>query len=1001
MFRGRAEIWGALARGQSILFVLIVALLVPAAPVAAGAEMPKRVLILSSEDPNLPAITILTQAIRSTLMNGSPGRVQFYNEAQDNFRILNEKYEEEMVGFLRRKYEGEKIDLIFALAVPALKFLLKHQSELFPDTPIIFFVHDEREVAGLNLGPNVTGVWGKAELSPTLDIALALHPATQRVVVVTGNAYQDKFWMAEAQKEFRAYESRVEFTYLTNITIQELRRKLASLPKQSIVIYLSFQSDSANNSYSAPEGLSFVAPSSSDPIYGVTQTEFGHGIVGGSLLSYEVLGTRAAELGLRIMAGESPRNIPTQTVPSVAMFDWRELRRWGISEQNLPPGSIVRFKELTNWQYYKWHIVGTVSLCILEALLIMWLLVSLARRRKAEQESERFAQLAKAEHRHLDEVVSNTPGIVWESRVVSDTGTRKIEFVNNYVETMLGYSVEECLSTPDFWLSIIIEEDREASARGIAAILAGGKEGVQQFRCARKDGRVLWAEAHLVAICDETGQAVGLRGVAMDITERKRAEKALRESEHRFQLVSQATKDILYEWNLQTDFVWWNDSAMRSVFGYPLEEMRHDFNWWEERLHPEDKDRIDVSVSEALGGVEQMWENEYRFRKMDNSYAYVYHRAFIVRGEGGNALRVIGSLMDFTERKQAEEKLRSALTEVNQLKNQLEEENIYLQEEIKLEHNFTEIVGHSDAIKYVLFKIEQVAATDTTVLIMGETGTGKELVARAIHSESRRRDRPLVKVNCAALSASLIESELFGHEKGSFTGAAARKIGRFELASGATIFLDEIGELPLELQSKLLRVIQEGEFERLGSSKTIHADVRVIAATNRKLETEVHKGHFREDLWYRLNVFPITMPPLSQRREDIPLLVEHYVRRLSKKLGKEITSISPATLNTLRDYSWPGNVRELANVVERAVINTQGEVLRVVDEFEAVQVEELELSKKTLEEMEREYISGVLSETGWRIEGPNGAARILGLNPSTLRTRMSKLGIQKPKHSLV
>jgi chemotaxis protein methyltransferase CheR len=245
------------------------------------------------------------------------------------------------------------------------------------------------------------------------------------------------------------------------------------------------------------------------------------------------------------------------------------------------------------------------------------------------------------------------------------------------------------------------------------------------------------------------------------------------------------------------------------------------------------------------------------------------------------------------------------------------------------------------------------------------------------------------------LSPTLVESELFGHEKGAFTGATARKLGRFELANGATIFLDEIGELPLDLQSKLLRVIQEGEFERLGSSKTIRVDARIIAATNRNLKMAVEQGLFREDLWYRLNVFPITVPPLRDRKEDIPGLVEHFVRRFSQKVGKRISSISPSSLRVIQDYAWPGNVRELANVLERAVINTQGTVLRIVDDFEKPQVEKQSQSDKTLEEMEKEYIIRILENTGWRIDGRKGAARILGLNPSTLRTRMAKLGIQK------
>jgi transcriptional regulator with GAF, ATPase, and Fis domain len=344
------------------------------------------------------------------------------------------------------------------------------------------------------------------------------------------------------------------------------------------------------------------------------------------------------------------------------------------------------------------------------------------------------------------------------------------------------------------------------------------------------------------------------------------------------------------------------------------------------------------------------------------------------------------------ERQQLERALQEANDQLQQLKNQLEAENIYLQQELQLDEKFGEIVGQSDAIKYVLFKITQVAPTDTTVLITGETGTGKELVARAIHGASSRKDRPLIKVNCGALSPTLIESELFGHEKGAFTGAVGRKQGRFELAHGGTIFLDEIGELPPELQVKLLRVIQESEFERLGGNKTIKVDVRIIAATNRNLKLEVDQGTFREDLWYRINVYPITMPPLRQRKEDIPLLVEHFVNMYARKFSKDISSISPRTMEDLQAHSWPGNIRELANVIERAVIHTHGSVLQVIDHFKPV----AEVAPTgTLEEVERDYIIRTLENTGWRIEGPHGAAKVLGLNPSTLRTRMLKLGIQR------
>jgi len=337
----------------------------------------------------------------------------------------------------------------------------------------------------------------------------------------------------------------------------------------------------------------------------------------------------------------------------------------------------------------------------------------------------------------------------------------------------------------------------------------------------------------------------------------------------------------------------------------------------------------------------------------------------------------------------------AALYEIKKLKEQLEAERAYLQEEIKLEYNHENIIGQSNAINYVFYKIEQIAGTDTNVLVLGETGTGKELVARAIHGLSQRKDRALVKMNCATLPSNLIESELFGHEKGAFTGAHSRRLGRFEVANGATLFLDEIGELPLALQPKLLRVIEHGEFERLGSSHTIKVDVRIIAATNRNMEEEVHKGRFREDLWYRLNIFPITMPPLRDHMEDMPLLVDFYVKKISKRLGKTVESIPTFVMNALQNYHWPGNIRELENVLERAVINSSGPKLRLVDELKKPH-KNLIRSERTLEHVEREYIIQVLEQTHWKISGKKSASEILGLDRSTLRARMTKLNIRKP-----
>jgi Transcriptional regulator containing GAF, AAA-type ATPase, and DNA binding domains len=330
------------------------------------------------------------------------------------------------------------------------------------------------------------------------------------------------------------------------------------------------------------------------------------------------------------------------------------------------------------------------------------------------------------------------------------------------------------------------------------------------------------------------------------------------------------------------------------------------------------------------------------------------------------------------------------------LQEQSEAENINFYRENKLEHRFNNIIGQSDGLKYVLYRAQQVAPANTTVLILGETGTGKELIAATIHNMSPRKERPLITVNCAALPGNLIESELFGREKGAFTGADVRRMGRFEVANGSTLCLDEIGELPLELQGKLLRVIQHGEFERLGSSHTVKVDARIIATTNRNLEEEIRQGRFRQDLYYRLNVFPITVPPLRQRKDDIPLMVQAFMERYSRKLGKQVTKIQKETMKTLQDYPWPGNVRELESIIERAVILCPGPVLHLADKLE-ISSPTLSSATRTLEDTERSQILKILSETKWRIEGKDGAAAILGIHPSTLRARLHKLEIVRPE----
>jgi len=400
-------------------------------------------------------------------------------------------------------------------------------------------------------------------------------------------------------------------------------------------------------------------------------------------------------------------------------------------------------------------------------------------------------------------------------------------------------------------------------------------------------------------------------------------------------------------------------------------------------------------------GQQRETDNEVFWRKDGTQFPVEYISTAIQHN--GEILGAVIVFKDISERRQSEQDLKAAMTQVEQLKEQLQAENRYLMDEIQSQHNFSRIIGQGPALSQILTQIEHVAPTDSSVLIQGESGTGKELIARSIHSASRRRERPLVKVNCGAISPSLVESELFGHEKGAFTGAMNQRIGRFELADGGTLFLDEVGELPLDIQVKLLRVIQEGEFERLGSNETLKVDVRLIAATNRNMHHMAETGEFRSDLYYRLSVFPINVPSLRQRKEDIPMLVDHILKKLNHRLGKQFLQVSTSSLEQLMQYEWPGNIRELQNVLERAAIVCLPPTLEIEGLFSpgAQRKTAVQADIATLRDAEKQHIEKALAAADGMIAGKHGAASLLDLPPSTLRSKMKKLGIHSHPASLL
>ena len=463
----------------------------------------------------------------------------------------------------------------------------------------------------------------------------------------------------------------------------------------------------------------------------------------------------------------------------------------------------------------------------------------------------------------------------------------------------------------------------------------------------------------------------------------------LRESEERFRSMADTAPVMIWVSGTEKLCTFFNKVWLEFT-GRTMEQELGD--GWAKGVHPDDLDRCIAIYSESFE-ARRSFKMEYRLRRADGECRWILDEGVPRFTPDGTFAGYIGSAIDITEITDATEQLQTAYSEIEKLKQRLEQDNLYLREEIKLEHHG--VVGESEKIHQVLRKAEQVAKTDASVLLLGETGTGKELIARAIHEASKRNRRPMVKVNCAALPSALVESELFGRERGAYTDALTREIGRFELANGSTLFLDEIGELPLELQAKLLRVLQEGEFERLGSPKTIQVDVRLIAATSRNLELAMKEGRFREDFFYRINVFPITIPPLRERREDIPPLVWHFVNELGRRMGRQIENIHGPTMEAFKSYSWPGNVRELRNVIERFLITSMGTVFHA--DWQSIEEPATAVPSQMLEEVERAHILQVLESTRWRIRGAAGAARILGLKPTTLESRMIKLGVTRPK----
>src|SRR3984957_15076426 len=591
------------------------------------------------------------------------------------------------------------------------------------------------------------------------------------------------------------------------------------------------------------------------------------------------------------------------------------------------------------------------------------------------QELSDAPEKLRQEAARLQALIDTVPSFLWTS---FPDGSK--EFLNRRWYEYTGLTPEQGKGWG--WKVVVHPDDLDRLIREWLALLNDPKPGELETRIRRYDGEYRWFLIRVIPEFDAEGKVVRWLGSDTDIEDRKRTEKKLLEEERELRRITDAIPQTIVVLDPNGQPLYANE-AMLDHTGLTMQDvLTSDFR--ARIYHPED---LEKALKDREGGLArgQPFEIEQRVRRKDGQYRWLLLRYNPFRDEQGRLVRWYVTGTDIDDRKRAEDRTRN--------------ENVALREDIVRSSMFEEIVGSSGPLRKVMDQVSKVAPTDSTVLVLGETGTGKELIARAIHNRSKRSNRAFIRVNCAAIPPSLIASELFGHEKGSFSGATQRRLGRFESADGGTIFLDEVGDLPAETQVALLRVLQEREFERVGGNQTISVDVRVLAATNSDLSAAVAEGTFRRDLFYRLNVFPIQLPALRDRMDDIPLLVEYLVDRYAKKAGKRIRSISKDTLSLFRSYKWPGNIRELQNVVERAVILCDGETFCVDPSWLTPGVPRPAASSvplvEDLAEHEKVMIEGALRESGGLISGPTGAAAKLRLPRQTLESKIRKLKIDR------
>lgn len=955
---------------------------------AHAVDSPSKVLILNSyHRGNLWSDNIM-EGIDTVFAKELPDAELFF-EYMDTKRHVPEGVFPELAKLLAKKYANKQFDVIITSDDNALTFLMVYRDKIFPDVPVIFCGINKLGRYTLGQDSGITGVVEDFDLRSTIDIALKLQPKTKHIASISDGTPSSKDNIFRLRQLMPAYEDRVNFIVLDDLTVTELKDGLKTLPDDTIILHLNFFRDRDGTIFDYKESIELVAQNTDKPMYVAWDWYLGSGVVGGMMISGIRQGETAAQMAVQYLNGEAIGNMPiVLRSPNQYMFDYEQVKRHNINPGKLPPSShIINVPETFYWKYKRLIWASTFAFVLLTGIVIL-LSFNIARRKRTENE--------------LTAIFDNSLVAIFLLK-----GTRHVVKMNKRVTDVFGFTEEELLGHGIDKLHVSQESYQYFGDQYYDALTTQEMLHVE-YQYKRKDGEIIWCLASGKAL-HPPDLSKGTIWVIDDITDRKKNEAALiyarEELETRVEERTEALSAANIQLKKEIEEHAKAETALRESEIKYYQNLESIFGSLPDAIVTVDTDMKILEANKAFEGLSDLTRSEVLGKHLEEvldkhhkpclevlahtlktRLAIKEHRAQCP--ENNPRQTVVLSTAPFLDHTG---QFAGAVLEIRDISRLVELEN-RLQERTQ----FRSIIGRSKPMRRLFTVLDNLADYDTTMLIFGESGTGKELVAEALHNNGASREGPFIRVNCSALSENLLESELFGHVRGAFTGAYRDKTGRFQAAEGGTIFLDEIGDISPSIQLKLLRFLEQKEFERVGDSKTLKANVRVIAATNINLEQKVAQGQFREDLYYRLKVMVINVPPLRERGNDIKLLVEHFVSVYKTRLNKNISTIDDKSMALLMHHTWPGNVRELKHAIEHACIVCTGPTIRLKHlppEMGATTASNDFTSKAqtSQQRLSQESVLHALTKTKWN---KTQAAKDLGISRRHLYRKLDEYGLR-------